>query len=471
MSLDTLTSAPPASPRPKGEWIAPISVAAVVTAAYVMFAAWQWNRIVVKSWDLGIFTQLLQSYAQFQPPIVNIKGDGFNLLGDHFHPLLVLLTPVFAIFPHAFTLLVIQAVCFGVSAGMLTAVSSRRLGTRVGGILLGVAFGLSWGLQYAAEAQFHEIALAVPLLTGALSAILERRWQAAAMWAVPLVVVKEDLGLTVMVIGLLVARLSRNRRYLWLAVWGVGWSAIAMLLILPALNPNGAWAYAANANPTGLLADAESWFDPAKGHTLTLVLVTTAGFLLRSPLALTLLPTLAWRLLSTNPGYWGPTWHYSAVLMPIAFAVVIDGIQRASSSEWAWLRSYARHGAAVAITVSMMLLPQQPLADMITPDAWKPVDRADAAAKILKSVPDGASVESDIGLMNYVVDDHDVYWIGNPNPAADCILIDRAAGGTPNEWGDVLSVGRRLHPTAHYAIIEHVEDYQLACKSGGLLHG
>lgn len=467
MTANALAPAPdlaPADARRNLAWITPVGIAAVVTAAYVFYAAWQWNQVVVKSWDLSIFTQLLQSYAELQPPIVNVKGDGFNLLGDHFHPLLVLLTPVFAVFPHAFTLLVVQAVCFGVSAGMFTAIASRQLGSRAGGALLGIAFGLSWGLQYAAEAQFHEIALAVPLLTGTLGAILERRWQAAMVWAAPLVFVKEDLGLTVMAIGLLIAYLARARRALWLAAWGLGWFAIATLLVLPALNANGTWAYAANASPGGLLAEPAGWFDPAKGHTLALLLITTAGFVLRSPLALILVPTLAWRFLSTNHGYWGPTWHYSAVLMPIAFAVLVDGIQRASSSRWAWLRAYARHGTAVATTVAMMLLPQLPLAVLFAPDRWAPPDRAAAAADILASIPVGASVETDIGLMSYVVDNHDVYWIGNTNPPPDCMLIDRAAGGTPGEWGDVLGVARRLHETVDYTIIKEAGDYELACR-------
>lgn len=471
--MHAIALAPTSGPAPTAEaqadarrhpaWMTPIAVTAMVTAAYVAYAAWQWNQVAVKSWDLSIFTQLLQSYARFQPPIVAIKGDGFNLLGDHFHPLLVLLAPVFAIFPHAFTLLVIQAVCFGVSAGMFTSIASRRLGTRVGGALLGGAFGLSWGLQYAAEAQFHEIAPAVPLLTGTVGAILERRWRAAAIWAAPLVFVKEDLGLTVLAIGLLIAWLSRSSRGLWLAAWGLAWFAIAALLVLPSLHPNGAWAYAEKADPVGLLTDPASLFDPSKGHTLALLLVTTAGFMLRSPLALLLVPTLAWRFLSTNPGYWGPTWHYSAVLMPIAFAVVIDGIQRASASRWVWLRSYGRHGATVAITVSTMLLPQLPLAVLSTAGAWTPPARAEAAATILESVPAGASVETDIGLMSYLVDDHDVSWIGNTNPVPDCILIDRAAGGTPDEWGDVLGVAHILHPNVGYTITEKISDYELAC--------
>ena len=461
---------PAASPAPAGiqrflPWIAPLAVAAFVTIAYVWYSAWQWNQIAVKSWDLSIFTQLLQQYSHLQPPIVSVKGDGFNLLGDHFHPLLALLTPIFAIFPHAFTLLVIQALCFGAAAGMFTGVAVRVLRSRVSGVLLGLAFGLSWGLQHAQEAQFHEIALAVPLLTGSVGAIVEKRYRTAVLWAAPLVFVKEDLGLTVLMIGLLIAFLERTPRGLWLALWGLVWFAIAIFVVLPMLNPNGAWAYGSNADPGGFLSNPATWFDPSKIHTALLLLATTAGFILRSPLVVIMLPTLAWRFLSMNHGYWGPEWHYSAVLMPIAFAIVLDGVQRASSSTWAWLRGYAKHGVAIAVTVAVMLLPQLPLADPLQPGAWAEPERAHDAATIVAQVPAGATVETDIGIMSYLVDEHEVFWLGNDNPTPDCLVIALERGGTPDEWGDVIDVAERLHPEATYTLIATSGEIQLACAA------
>ena len=460
-----LTSPTSLSERVGAGWIGPVCVAGVVATAYIAYASWQWSQFTVKSWDLSIFTQLIQSYSRLQPPIVNVKGDGFNLLGDHFHPLLILLAPIYALAPSAFTLLVIQALCFAFAAGILTRTAVRVLGTRAGGVLLGIAFGLSWGLQYAAEAQFHEIALAVPLLTGSLCALLERRWMRAATWAGLLVFVKEDLGLTVVVIGLLIAHRSRKRIGLWLAVWGLGWFAIATLVILPHLNPNGSWAYADNANPVTLMTELGGLFDPSKGHTVLLLLVATGGLLIRSPIAFTLLPTLAWRFLSTNSGYWGPTWHYSAVLMPIAFVALIDAIQRSPNSRWDWLRRYSRHGTAVSVTAAIMLLPGLPLWTILTPTAWQEPSRARAASVILNDVPPGVSVETDIGLMTYLVDRNDVYWMGNSNPTPDCILIDRVAGGTPAEWGDVLDIAQRLHPERTYTLIRQTDGYELACIS------
>ena len=445
-------------------WIAPSAVGVIVATAYIVYAAWQWSQFTVKSWDLGIFTQLLQSYARLQPPIVDVKGDGYNLLGDHFHPLLALIAPVYAIAPHAFTLLVIQAVCFAIAAAVFTRTAIQSLGTAAGGVLLGLAFGFSWGLQYAAEAQFHEIALAIPLLTCSLCALLERRDLAAALWAAPLAFVKEDLGLTVAVIGLLLAYRSRKPLGIWLAVWGVGWFAIAVFVVLPLLNPHGSWAYASSANPVTLLADPGNLFHPSKRLTVLLLLVISGGLILRSPIALVLLPTLAWRFLSSNYGYWGPTWHYSAVLMPIVFAALLDAIDRGPTARWVWLRRYSRHGTAIAVTAATVLLPTLPLWTVLSADSWHPPERAAAATAILAAVPAGASVETDLGLMSYLVEDHDVHWLGNSNPAQDCILIDRTAGGTPSEWGDALDVAARLHPGVTYHSVAAQSGYELVCR-------
>ena len=55
------------------------------------------------------------------------------------------------------------------------------------------------------EFDFHEIALAVPLIAFSLSALVRRRPAAAICWAAPLVFVEESQGFTVAAIGLLLA--------------------------------------------------------------------------------------------------------------------------------------------------------------------------------------------------------------------------------------------------------------------------
>ncbi|WP_155850012.1 DUF2079 domain-containing protein, partial [Arthrobacter sp. H41] len=171
-SVSRVRAAPPVTSRrqPVGAWL----VGLAATSLYIAYSATQWHQISSPSWDLGIFTQLAKAYAAPGAPIVPIKGDGFNLLGDHFHPLLVLLGPVYAVFPSGFTLLVVQNLLFGLAVFVVTRAGIRHVG-RSAGICIGVAFGLSWGLQSAVAAQFHEIAFAVPLLALSLEAVIDRR--------------------------------------------------------------------------------------------------------------------------------------------------------------------------------------------------------------------------------------------------------------------------------------------------------
>src|SRR5699024_11026204 len=74
--------------------LVPVALALAATLAYGLLGSQQFHQLVARSWDLGIFTQLARAYGELRAPIVPIKGDEVNLLGDHFHPLLALLAPV-----------------------------------------------------------------------------------------------------------------------------------------------------------------------------------------------------------------------------------------------------------------------------------------------------------------------------------------------------------------------------------------
>ena len=54
-------------------------------------------------------------------PVVDIKGPGFNLLGDHFSPVVALFAPLWALCPSPVTLLVAQAVLLAVSVAVVLA--------------------------------------------------------------------------------------------------------------------------------------------------------------------------------------------------------------------------------------------------------------------------------------------------------------------------------------------------------------
>lgn len=418
--------------------IVPALLAALATAAYGLLGHQQLRSLSAQSWDLGIFTQLLRAYGELRAPIVPIKGDEVNLLGDHFHPLLALLAPVWWVWPSPEALLWTQALMFGLSALPLTRLAIDRLGPWLGS-LAGTGYVFSFGLQSAAAVQFHEIALAVPLLAASLTALLRGRVRAAALWAVPLVFVKEDLGLTVALLGVLIALRHRERaRTGWaLAGWGAVWFVAATFVILPLLNTAGQYDYTDN-----LGSPLEVLWPPVKWLTV-LMLLAMAGILgARSPLIWLMAPTLAWRFTGTVEFYWDWYWHYNAVLMPIALAALLDVLGDPRTGRAApWWRNPAspprrtRPGplvrtvaVAISLAATLALGPAMPVLDVLRPSQWEPTWRLAAADAALEAVPDDAVLATDITLMAQAVPDHDVQWLHGPNTRIpDCVLVDRFA--------------------------------------------
>src|SRR5215510_7069782 len=177
-------------------------IALAAFMAYDTLAVFKYLRLDPGSWDLGIFTEYVKQLAGLHAPVVAIRGAGFNLLGDHFQPIVGLIAPFFRVFPSAETLLVAQALLTAASVIPVCRAAQELLGTWASrGI--GLAYAFSWGLQQMIDFDFHEIAFAVPLLAFSLSALVRGRPRAAVWWAMPLVFVKEDQGFTVAAIGLL----------------------------------------------------------------------------------------------------------------------------------------------------------------------------------------------------------------------------------------------------------------------------
>jgi len=354
----------PAAPPP-GVWRDPVmwTVATLVFGAYFAISLFRLLQLAPGSYDFGIYTEYVKQLSQLHAPVVDILGPGFNLLGNHFQVALAVLAPFFRVFPSPATLLFFQALLAAVSVFPVTAAAQTFTG-RSTGRLIGCAYGFSWGLQQMVNFDFHEIALAVPLLAFSVSALVRRRPAAAIAWAVPLVFVKEDQGFTVAAIGLLLGltaafppdlrrgwrsrlpsaggadRWGNGRVALWgglfLVAWGLFWSVFAIAVIIPHFNPEHSYFFWQDGGTVGggrafsvgsLIVQAGSGW-PTKAQTLLLLLLPTAFAALGSPVTLLVLPSLALRFISTNTLFWGTQFHYSATVMPLLFIAAAEAIGR-----------------------------------------------------------------------------------------------------------------------------------------------
>jgi len=450
--------------------VVPWLLAALASLAYGLLGTQQWRNLVAPSWDLGIFTQLAKAYGGLDAPIVPIKGDAVNLLGDHFHPILVLLAPVWWVWPSGLALLWTQALLLGVSAVPLTRLAIDRLGPGLGSAA-GAAYVFSFGLQAAMAVQFHEIAFAVPLLALSLTALLRGRVAATVAWAAPLVLVKEDLGLTVAVLGVIIALRQRSHRLegAGLVCWGAGWFLVSTFLILPLLNAGGQYDYTDN-----LGSPLEIFWPPVKWLTLGMLLLAAGVIGARSPVVWMMLPTLAWRFAGTVEFYWGWSWHYDAVLMPIALAAMLDALgDRRSGRAGAWLRSDAPvpsravrvTAVAASAVVTLVLGSSMPLADLVRPQRWELTWRAQPAQEALEAVPDGSVLAVDITLLAPAVPDHEVQWLHGPNQRVpDCVLADEYSFSWSSRPSPDIAVWAQQRWGAEYSTTYDEGGFSVACR-------
>ncbi|MER6401698.1 DUF2079 domain-containing protein [Kitasatospora sp. NPDC001603] len=408
----------------------PWGVTLTLFLVYAFFTARRHELLLTSGYDLGIFEQGVRGYAEGRGPIVELKGPGFNLLGDHFSPALATLAPFYWLWPSAKTLLLAQAATMAVAAVPISRWALRGLGP-VAAVVTGLGYGLSWGLASALGFDFHEITFAVPLIAFSVTALGERRWVAALAWAAPLVLVKEDLGITVAAVGAYI--LWRGDRRIGAAgiLLGVGASLLELLVLLPAMSPSGSFAYWDNlsggsggrnllALPLDLVTSGE------KVTTVLLLLAPTALLAVRSPLMVVALPTLGWRLLSNNPAYWGTNYHYSAVLMPIVFAAFVDVLVKARGRGGVLPRWLAHAALPVSLTVTLALLPCFAFSQLFTGELWRTPARVEAARSVLATVPDDARVAASNRLVPQLTNRCEVTVFGWPQKwsTAEWIVVD-----------------------------------------------
>jgi uncharacterized membrane protein len=465
----------------------------------------RYYRAAPGSYDLGIFTEAVKQYAHFHAPIVDILAPGFNLLGDHFHPIIAVLGPFFLLFPSPVTLLVAQALLFAVAAVPLVWLGRERLGPGAG-YAIGVAYGLSFGVAQAVDFDFHEIAFAVPLLAFALWAMLESRYRTMVVCCFLLLLCKEDIGLTfVLPFGIAVMLRGRIGLGAVIAAMGTAGSLLAIYWIIPHFNPQHVYQYwsknscvgtttgAAHGNAVTCLWDSAANSAGSKIELVFLLLSIVAFTALRSPFVLFIVPNLALRFISTDSSFWGTAFHYNAVLMPVLGVAAIDAIERARRAaplgvvalperpegsagpdvsgdaqhdattlappwwrRWAHAvsRAIGRHGAVAAMAASVAMVPQFAFGQFFSPSTFTFDARTSELRHAVSLVPPNVTVEGTINVLAPLAAKDDAFWIGNVgNPPVQYIVLDTVASGFSQTITDPVQFVEQRHPDTVYTVV------------------
>ncbi|MBB4735079.1 putative membrane protein [Micrococcus cohnii] len=403
-------SAPAAVRVERGQWAVLAGLIGAFVAAYITHSFLRFHAYEAKGYDLGIFDQAVRQYAMLKPPMVPVKGVDFHLLGDHFHPILALLAPFYWLWDDPRMLGIIMALALGCSAVPVYLFARRRCGHLVS--LLAVAgLLLSWPYQAMVNWDFHEITLGVPIMAWLVWAIDGcRPWTATAL-AVSLLSVREDMGVTLVAVALVLA----IRRHLWpaLVTFAAGllgyWFATSVAI--PHFSPTGDfgyWQFTALGPdlPSSLVfiltqpwaAVAVLVDHPLKIGLWLLHFVPLLLLPLLSPLTLMAMPILVSRLFNDRLNVWAPVYQYDAILAPILLMAALEGAVRLGG----WLGT--RHRPALLTAVSGALLATGLIGTALFPQVF-PFHRSatgdlvrtqhgDDLNHAVSLIPDGVCVEA-----------------------------------------------------------------------------
>lgn len=325
--------------------------------------------------DLGVFDQaawgtlrgqFLLNTSQFNQPI--------NWLGFHFHPVILLFTPLYAIAPYAEWFTLAQALALSMTAWPIFLLASRVCQSKKSGLLWALTYLVNPFLLNAAAWDFHPVALAVPFIALGLLAVEKSDNRLLLLSCLPLLFIQEQLGLTVTAFGVL--WWIRNRSWKTAASFvllGIVHTALVLGVIMPTLSPTGQHImlgrglgqlsrYAWLGNSPGDIALnflLHPWsvaqkvlFNMWGAPYLITLLLPLLGFPLAAPVyLLPALPDLAANLLSANAMPKSVFAYHSVTLVPVLTLASVYGVRRISL--WRpWLSSVQISG--VTLTASLI---------------------------------------------------------------------------------------------------------------------
>ena len=342
-------AASPAAARPaeapvRASLVAQCVVVAAVTAYGLLLLLWSFrthDAFATYGFDLGIYDQGLWLLSRFERPFVTIMGR--HLFGDHTSFILFPFVPLWWVLPGAKTLQFLQTAAMASAAIPVFLIARDRLRDERPAALLAVAFLAHPAVAWLNMEQFHPDAFEVPALLFAFFFALKRRWVGYFVCLALFLAVKEDTPLVAFAMGAWIfLRLDRRIGAITCAVSAL-YLAVAMWVILPALNEVGSlngWRLPFGG-PGGVLRTAVTrpWdlvtylrSDDRPFYVWQLVSSFALLPLLSPSTALLAAVPIGINILSNFWYQYHLEYHYTATIPPLLMLATIMGVARLGSA-------------------------------------------------------------------------------------------------------------------------------------------
>lgn len=429
---DTPTPSAPGLPESAPRWSAawfrrPQLVWPVLMAIVIVAYVWHFTRLTLDihhglgtaSYDLGLYDQGLWLMSRFEAPFVTMMGR--NLMGDHTSFILIFLVPLYWLWPGVGVLLFTQSAAIGAAAIPVYLYARRRLGSGWMALLAGCVFLLHPAVSWTNMENYHPDGYVALFVGLALYGALERRWAIYTVFVVLALMVKEDVSLVVVPLGIWVA-LRRDRRIGLLTIVGsLAFMALAMFVVMRSLmgvatrntwripfGGPGGFVKESLVRPWNvvrhMLSEERSWY-------LWQMTAPLAYVWLRLPdVALISALVICTNVISTYFYQYSIMYHYSLIAVP---ALVIGTVYAIGAVRAAWRPALLAVVTATSLVTAYLWSPL-PFSRIVIPYWGGAHPIAQGLRDIITLIPDDASVSAYYSAAPHVSHRTEIYQFPTP---------------------------------------------------------
>ncbi len=383
------------------------------------------------TYDSALYDQGMWLLSQFDAPFVTLMGR--NMFGDHTSFVLLFLVPLYWIAPGAWILFTAQSAAIAAGALPVFLYARRRLGSEWWALIGAGTYLLHPAVGWTNLENFHPDSFLGVFVGFAIYAALERKWRLYAAFVVLSLLVKEDVSLVIVPLGIWVA-LRRDRRIGLLTVFAsVAFMAVALFVVMRSLvgvPTRNSWRIPFGGvgglidttftNPTQLLQhlrnDGRPWY-------LVQMTAPFAWLFARLPdVALISGLVLFTNVLSTFWYQYQIDYHYSLIAVP---ALAIGTVYAIGAMRD---RVVEIRGRSLTVPVKAVALAVLAVSSLWASDEWSPMPWGDTpmfygrpdnvlattARELFEQIPDDAVVAASYRLTPHLAYREEIYQFPVP---------------------------------------------------------
>jgi uncharacterized membrane protein len=223
--------------RSFNEWLSDRTVPQVLIAlAVVLYTAYFTQRSLdihhglgTASYDSALYDQGMWLLSRGEAPFVTLMGR--NMFGDHTSFILLFLVPLYWVAPGAWIMFFAQSAAIGAGAIPIFLYGRNRLGSEWMALVGGLVYLVHPAVGWTNLENFHPDAFLGVLVGCAIYGALERKWRVYGVFVVLSLMVKEDVSLVIVPLGIWVA-LRRDRRIGLITMFGSIWFMFTAMYVV-----------------------------------------------------------------------------------------------------------------------------------------------------------------------------------------------------------------------------------------------